>query len=59
MIVLETAQPAKFAATIHDALGVDVPMPRGYEDLFDRPQRSVALDADADAVKRYLVSHIS
>ncbi|MGI9025681.1 MAG: threonine synthase, partial [Burkholderiaceae bacterium] len=57
MIVLETAKPAKFNETIREALGVDAQIPRGYEDLLQRPQHSVALHADADAVKRYVVDH--
>ena len=57
MIVLETAQPAKFNETIREALGVDADVPKGFEDLMDRPQRSVDLPADAEAVKRYLAEH--
>ena len=58
MIVLETAQPAKFNETIREALGVDAAVPPGFEDLMDRPQRSVDLPADAEAVKRYLAQHV-
>ncbi len=57
MVVLETAQPAKFASTIREALGVEPPVPPGHEDLLDRPQRSVELPADVEALKRYLVAH--
>ncbi len=57
MIVLETAQPAKFNETIREALGVDAEIPRGYEDLLLRPQHSTSLPADVDAVKRYVVAH--
>ena len=54
MIVLETARPAKFAETICEALGADPEMPRGYEDLLDRPQRFTPIAANVDAIKRFL-----
>ena len=57
MIVLETAKPAKFNETIREALGVDAEIPHRFEDLLSRPQRSTALPADAQAVKRYIVEH--
>jgi threonine synthase len=57
MVVMETARPAKFAETIREALGIDADVPPAYADLLDRPQRSVSLPADADAVKRYLEAH--
>ncbi len=57
MIVLETAKAAKFNDTIREALGVDAPAPKGFEDLLLRPQRSVALPARADAVARYIEQH--
>jgi threonine synthase len=58
MIVLETAQPAKFGLTIREALGVDVEMPKGYEDLMQRSQHATSLPADAEVVKRYIVEHV-
>ena len=57
MIVLETAQPAKFNETIREALGVDAEVPRGYEDLLQRPQYFTALPPNAEAVKRHIVTH--
>jgi threonine synthase len=57
MICLETAQPAKFAATIHEALGREPARPRGFEDLERRPQRFEVIDADVAAVKGYIASH--
>ena len=56
IIVLETALPAKFSETIREALGRDAAVPAAYADLFERPQRSVGLPADAAAVKRYIES---
>jgi len=57
MIVLETAKPAKFAETIREALGRDAEVPARFADLLDRPQRSVALPAEVDAVERFIVDH--
>jgi threonine synthase len=54
MIVLETALPAKFAATIVEAIGIEPPRPavlRGIEDL---PRRFVTMPADVAAVQRYI-----
>ncbi|MGH8738491.1 MAG: threonine synthase [Burkholderiales bacterium] len=57
LVCLETAQPAKFAATIREALGREPERPRGFEDLERLPQRFEPLPADAAAVKRYLAAH--
>jgi threonine synthase len=54
---METAQPAKFAATIREALGRDPERPPGFEDLERRPQRVEVMDADASAVKAYIAAH--
>ena len=52
MIVLETALPAKFAATIVEALGAPPPRPAAQIGIEDLPRRVVVLPADVDAVKR-------
>jgi len=52
LICLETALPAKFAATIREALGREPARPAGFEDLEALPQRFQAIKADAEAVKR-------
>ncbi|MCC6473035.1 MAG: threonine synthase [Burkholderiales bacterium] len=54
LVCLETAQPAKFAATIREALGRDPERPPGYEGLEARPQRFDLLEADAQAVKAFI-----
>ena len=56
MIVLETAKAAKFNDTIREALGFDAEVPAAFEDLLERPQRSVTLPADAEAIKRYIAA---
>jgi len=57
MLVLETALPAKFSATIEAAMDRPVPMPAGLEDLESRPQRVHVLDASVDAVRDYVARH--
>ena len=55
LICLETALPAKFAATIRDAVGLEPPVPYGLDGLEKLPQRFCVLDADDAAVKDLIV----
>ena len=57
MICLETALPAKFSATIREALGIDPPRPSAYAGLEARPQRCTILPADAAHVAAYIDAH--
>ncbi len=57
MLVVETAQPAKFADTLLEATGQQPPRPPGTEDLELRPQHFVVIDADVDALKAYIDAH--
>jgi threonine synthase len=57
MICPETAQPAKFAATIREALAIDPPRPAAFEGLESRPQQCSVLPADADAVAAFIRDH--
>jgi threonine synthase len=57
VICLETALPAKFAVTLREALGREVPMPSGFEELEKLPQRVTVLNADANAVKAFIERH--
>jgi threonine synthase len=54
LICIETALPAKFAATIREALGRDPERPAAYARLEDLPQRFDVLPVDAAAVKAYV-----
>ena len=56
LVCLETALPAKFAATIREALGREPGRPPGYEGIERLAQRFEALPADAQAVKQYLAA---
>ena len=58
LICLETALPAKFSETIHEALGRDPERPAGCENLEALPQRFEVIDADATQVKAYLTAHV-
>jgi threonine synthase len=51
MIVLETALPVKFAATIVEALGREPERPARYQGIEDRPKRVQVLPADAQRIK--------
>jgi threonine synthase len=56
LVCLETALPAKFAASVREALGRDPEVPPGFEGLEARPQRVDVLDPDVDAVKAYIAA---
>jgi threonine synthase len=56
MVVLETAQPAKFAETLREALGREPLRPPELEDLEALPQRVEIIDADAAAVKAFIAA---
>ncbi len=57
MIVLETALPIKFAATIVEALGREPDRPAQFEGIEDRPKRVTRMAADVGAVKAYIAQH--
>jgi threonine synthase len=57
MIVLETALPIKFAATIVEALGREPARPAGMEGIEALPRRVVDMPADVQQIKAYIVSH--
>lgn len=58
MIVLETALPIKFEATVHEALGRAPDRPASFIGLEDKPQRCEVLPADANAVKAFIAAKI-
>ena len=57
LICLETALPAKFEATIVEALGHPPARPPGFEDPEQRPQHCEVMDVDAEAVMRFIAAH--
>jgi threonine synthase len=54
MVVLETAQPVKFAETIREALGREPDRPAELAGIESLPQRVTVMAADAAAVKAYV-----
>lgn len=57
MVVLETALPAKFEEAIQEALGRTPERPADLVGLEDLPQRFEVMDADAEAVKQFIIAH--
>jgi threonine synthase len=56
-IVLETALPAKFAATIQEALGREPERPAALQGLEALPKRFTVLPPDVAQVKRFIEDH--
>ena len=57
MIVLETALPAKFAATIEEALGRPPLRPAALDGIEALPKRYTLMPADAGRVKAYIAQN--
>ena len=57
MIVLETALPIKFAATIVQALGQEPTRPAKFEGIEALPKRVQVMQADVAQVKAYIAQH--
>jgi threonine synthase len=57
MIVLETALPIKFAATIVEALGREPDRPAKFAGIEALPKRVTVLPADAARVKQFIAAH--
>ena len=57
MLVLETALPIKFAATIEEALGRAPERPPQFNGIEDLPKRVQVMPADAQQVKDYIARH--
>ncbi|MEI8265543.1 MAG: threonine synthase [Betaproteobacteria bacterium] len=58
MLVLETALPAKFAATIEEALGREPDRPPALRDIESLPKRFTVMPVDAQQVKDFIVHHV-
>jgi threonine synthase len=57
MIVLETALPIKFAATIVEATGREPDRPAKFNGIEALPKRVVDMVADAQAIKTFIATH--
>ncbi|CAN5230580.1 threonine synthase [soil metagenome] len=58
MIVLETAQPAKFSEAIVEALGREPARPAAFRGIEMQPQRFTVLPATAESVRSYIVNAV-
>ncbi len=58
MVVLETAQPAKFEETIREALGREPVRPADLAGIENLPQRVVVMAPDVAEVKQFIVAHV-
>ncbi|MES2413400.1 MAG: threonine synthase [Pseudomonadota bacterium] len=58
MIVLETALPIKFAATIEEALGRMPDRPAKFDGIEALPKRVKLMPADAVLIKRYIADNV-
>jgi threonine synthase len=56
MIVLETALPIKFAATIVEAIGQEPPRPAHLQGIEQMPKRVLVMPADAQRVKDHIAA---
>ena len=59
MLVLETALPAKFAAPLQEALGLEPDRPAALRDIESLPKRFTVMPVDAPRVKDYIVRHVT
>lgn len=57
VIVLETALPAKFEATILEALNQPAPRPKGFEGIESLPKRFQVVPADVATIKAYITAN--
>ncbi len=57
MIVLETALPIKFAATLVEALGREPDRPAQFEGIEQLPKRVQVMQADVAQIKAYIAQH--
>ena len=58
VICLETALPAKFEASMVEALGCKPARPAEYDGIEALPQRFEVMEADADVVKQFMAAKI-
>lgn len=58
MVCLETALPAKFEASMVEALGRTPARPAAFAGIEELPQRFEVMEADPAAIKRFIAGHI-
>lgn len=58
LIVAETAQPAKFADTIYQALGIYPPVPEAFSQLAELPEHVTFIGRDVVELKQFIAEHV-
>ncbi len=58
LVCLETALPAKFEATIQEALNLAPTRPAGYENIESLPQRFDVLPAEVEQLKAFIAARV-
>lgn len=58
MVIMETALAAKFEETIQEALGMLPTRPEHLNGIENLPQRSVTMDPDAEALKKFVIENL-
>lgn len=58
LVCLETAQPAKFAESIREALGRDPERPPAYRDIEHKPLRFDVMAPSVADIKAYIADHV-
>jgi threonine synthase len=58
MVVLETALPVKFTATIVESLGREPSRPAKLQGIEDLPKRVQVLPVDVQTLKAYIATHL-
>jgi threonine synthase len=53
-VCLATAHPAKFGDAVKQAIEVEAPLPLSLQGLMEKPTRCTLLEADTEAVKRFM-----
>lgn len=59
VVALETALPVKFAGTITEALGIDVPRPAVFDGLEDLPRHVINVPCDASVIREKIETALS
>ena len=57
-IILETAAPAKFGATVVKAIGREPSMPERLEKVMSLPDNAIPMEKDYESFKKYLMSSL-
>ena len=57
-IILETAHPAKFGATVYKAIGQEPALPERLEKVISLPDNAIPMSKDYDSFKEWLVSNL-